>query len=204
MIAVVRRGLASEVIVAALACAVAGALALLVAVMGWRGSDLPAQLFRVELFRHDGFVLWDSQWFSGHPTLDYSVLSPVFGAVTGPLALCAGCGIASAFLFHRLVHGAFGASALVGSLWFATSMATNLVVGRVTFALGMTFMLGALLALQRRPEHDGTHLRVALPAREPGRRFVPRDRGRRVGLHARIATLDRVAGRGRRRLHRFS
>ena len=117
---------------AAAAVGVAGALALFAIVMGWRGSDLPAQLFRVELFRRDGFVLWNSQWFSGHPTLDYSVLSPVIGAVTGPLALGALCGIVSAFLFHRLVHHAFGASALVGSLWFATSMVTNLVVGRVT------------------------------------------------------------------------
>ena len=132
------------------ACAVAAALALFVAVMGWRGSDLPAQLFRVELFRRDGFVLWNSQWFAGHPTLDYSVLSPVLGALSGPIALGAACGIASAFLFHRLVFRAFGASALVGSIWFATSTVTNLLVGRMTFALGLTFALGALFALQRR------------------------------------------------------
>jgi hypothetical protein len=131
------------------ACAVAAVLALFVGVMGWRGSDLPAQLFRVELFRRDGFVLWNSQWFGGHPTLDYSVLSPVLGAVTGPIALGAACGVASAFLFHRLVYRAFGASALVGSIWFATSTVTNLLVGRVTFALGLTFALGALFALQR-------------------------------------------------------
>ena len=133
-----------------MACAVATALALLVAIMGWRGSDLPAQLFRVELFRRDGFVLWNSQWFAGHPTLDYSVLSPVLGALTGPIALGAACGVASAFLFHRLVYREFGTSALVGSIWFATSTVTNLVVGRVTFALGLTFALGALFALQRR------------------------------------------------------
>src|SRR4051812_28171833 len=129
---------------------IATALALLVIVMGWRGSDLPAQLFRVELFRRDGFVLWNSQWFAGHPTLDYSVLSPVLGALTGPIALGAASGIASAFLFHRLVFRAFGPAALVGSIWFATSTVTNLLVGRVTFALGLTFALGALFALQRR------------------------------------------------------
>ena len=150
MITAVRRRLATEAVVAGAVCAVAAVLALLVVVMGWRGSDLPAQLFRVELFRRDGFVLWDSQWFAGHPTLDYSVLSPAVGALTGPIALGAACGIASAFLFHRLVHRAFGASALMGSIWFATSTVTNLVVGRVTFALGLTFALGALVALQRR------------------------------------------------------
>jgi len=128
---------------------VAAGLALLAIVMGWRGSDLPAQLFRVELFRRDGFVLWNSQWFSGIPTLDYTVLSPVLGALTGPIALCAASGVVSAFLFHRLVYQAFGASARVGSVWFATSTVTNLIVGRVTFALGITFVLAALLALQR-------------------------------------------------------
>ena len=135
---------------AAAAVGVAGALALFAIAMGWRGSDLPAQLFRVELFRRDGFVLWNSQWFSGHPTLDYSVLSPVLGAVTGPIALGALSGVVSAFLFDRLVRYEFGVSARFGSVWFATSTVTNLVVGRVTFALGVMFALGALLALQRR------------------------------------------------------
>ena len=134
---------------ALVACAIAAGLALLAIAMGWRGSDLPAQLFRVELFRREGFVLWNNQWFSGIPTLDYTVLSPVLGALTGPIALCAASGVVSAFLFHRLVHQAFGASARVGSIWFATSTVTNLIVGRVTFALGITFALAAVLAIQR-------------------------------------------------------
>jgi hypothetical protein len=134
---------------AAGAGAIAAALAVLAVAMGWRGADLPAQLFHVEMFRRYGFVLWDSQWFSGVPSLDYSVLSPVFGALTGPIALCTLSGVASAFLFHRLVRQAFGAAAWVGSVWFATSTVTNLVVGRTTFALGVAFGLGALLALQR-------------------------------------------------------
>ena len=89
--------------------AVAAALALIAIAAGWRGSDLPAQLFRVELFRRDGFVLWDSQWFSGHSTLNYSVLSPVLGALTGALVLGALSGVVSALLFDRLVRHEFGA-----------------------------------------------------------------------------------------------
>ncbi len=133
-----------------MACGVAAGLASLAIMMGWRGSDLPAQLFRVELFRREGFVVWNSQWFSGIPTLDYTVLSPVLAALTGPIALCAASGVVSAFLFDRLVHHAFGASARVGSIWFATSTVTNLIVGRVTFALGITFALAALLTIQRK------------------------------------------------------
>ena len=134
----------------AIAGAVAGTLALIAIAAGWRGSDLPAQLFRVELFRRDGFVFWDSQWFSGHSTLNYSVLSPVLGAITGAVALGALSGVVSALLFDRLVRYEFGIAATVASLWFAVSTVTNLVVGRVTFALGVTFAIAALLALQRR------------------------------------------------------
>jgi hypothetical protein len=133
---------------AVVACGVAGALALFAVAMGWRGSDLPAQVFRVEMFHRSGFVMWDNQWFSGVSTLNYSVLSPALGAVTGPLGLCVASCVGSAFLFQRLTYRAFGTSAWVGSVWFATSTATNLVVGRVTFALGIMFLLGALLALQ--------------------------------------------------------
>ena len=127
---------------------VAGVLALIAVAAGWRGSDLPAQVFRVELLRRDGFVLWDSQWFAGHSTLNYSVLSPVLGALTGPVALGALCGVVSAMLFDRLLRDEFGSVAWVGSIWFAVATVTNLIVGRITFGLGVTFALGALLALR--------------------------------------------------------
>ena len=145
--ALVSRSRSDEWTDALRAAAVPAVLAVIVVVLGWRGADLPAQLFHVEMFRQDGFVLWNSQWFSGVPALDYSVLSPALGALTGPVALAAVSGTVSAFLFDRLVRFAFGTSAWVGSLWFALSMVTNLVVGRATFALGVTFALAALLAL---------------------------------------------------------
>jgi hypothetical protein len=132
------------------ASGVATTLAVVAIVGGWRGSDLPAQLFRVELFRRYGFVLWDNQWFGGHPTLGYSVIAPVFGAFTGPVVLGAVSGVASAVLFDRIVHKSFDRSARLGSAWFALSIVTNLVVGRVAFGLGVAFALAAVLLLQRR------------------------------------------------------
>src|SRR5689334_5164816 len=86
----------------ALALGVSATLALLAIAGGWRGQDLPAQVFRIELFRRHGFVLWDSQWFAGHPTLNYSVISPVVGAFIGPIALCAVSGVVAAFCFDRI------------------------------------------------------------------------------------------------------
>jgi hypothetical protein len=132
-----------------LAVLVAGSLSLVAVLSGWRGGDLAAQVFRVDLFRDHGFVLWDNLWFGGHATLDYSVLAPVFGAVVGPLALGVVASVVSAFWVDRLLRSHFGASAAAGVLFFATSTVTNLAVGRVTFFLGLMFGLGTLVALQR-------------------------------------------------------
>src|SRR5215216_6103564 len=108
-------------------------LAMLAVALQWRGSDFPAQLLRVDLFRQDGFVLWNGQWFGGHATVYYSVLLPPLGAWIGPVALAVVSGIAAAVCFERIVHHQFGTSARVGAVWFAAGTVTNLVVGRVTF-----------------------------------------------------------------------
>jgi len=132
------------------AFAVAGSLAIIAICLGWRGSDLPAQVFRSDLVRRDGFVIWNSQWFGGHAFLPYSVLSPLVGALTGPLALGAISGVAAAVLFERILRFEFGSIAWVGALWFAFGTVTNLIVGRVTFAMGVAIALLAVYSLQRR------------------------------------------------------
>src|SRR4051794_8498344 len=129
---------------------VAGVLTLLAITLGWRGSDLPAQIFRAELFRQDGFVLWNSQWFGGHALLGYSVIAPAISAPFGPLALGALSGVASAFMFERILRFSFGSVAWLGSLWFALGTVINLIVGRTTYAFGVALALGAIYALQRR------------------------------------------------------
>src|SRR5438874_8007818 len=106
---------------------VAGALALLAVCLGWRGSDLPAQVFRTELVRRDGFVMWNSQWFGGHAMLTYSVLAPAVATLTGPVALGALSGVVSAVLFERILRFAYGHTAWLGALWFALGTATNLI-----------------------------------------------------------------------------
>jgi hypothetical protein len=130
--------------------AVATTAAVLALALGWRGSDLPAQVFRAELFREDGFVLWNSQWFGGHAMLGYSVIAPAISAALGPLALGAVSGIASALLFERILRFSFGPVAWLGGLWFALGTVTNLIVGRTTYAFGVALGLGAIYALQHR------------------------------------------------------
>src|ERR1700693_6075937 len=129
---------------------VAGVLAVLAITLGWRGSDLPAQIFRADLFRQDGFVLWNSQWFGGHALLGYSVIAPAISAPIGPLALRAISGITSAFIFERVFRFAFGSVAWLGSLWFALGTVINLIVGRTTYAFGVALGLAAIWALQHR------------------------------------------------------
>lgn len=152
---------------AAIAVAVSTALALMALWFGWRGSDLPAQVYRVELFRRDGLVLWDSQWFAGYPTLGYSVLSPVLGALTSPLLLGALSGVVSAVLFDRIVQRAIAPASRIGSVWFAAGTVTNLVVGRVTFALGIGVALAAIFALQHRRVTLGVLCAIACPLASP-------------------------------------
>lgn len=127
----------------------AGVLAILAIVFGWRGSDLPAQIFRAQLIRQDGFVLWNSQWFGGHALLGYSVIAPAVSAPIGPIALGALSGVASAFMFERILRYSFGSVAWLGSLWFALATVINLIVGRTTYAFGVALGLGAIYALQR-------------------------------------------------------
>ena len=129
--------------------AVAAMLSTLVVMLGWRGSDLPAQLFRADLVRRYGFVVWNSQWYGGHPTVGYSVLSPVLGALIGPVVLGAISGLVSAILFDRIVHRAFGRRWRLASLWFAVATVTNLIVGRVPFGVGIMLALASVFLLQR-------------------------------------------------------
>src|SRR4051794_15960447 len=130
--------------------ALAGTCTLLAIALDFRGSDLPAQVFRSELVRRDGFVVWNSQWFGGHSMLSYSVLSPLAGALTGPLAVGAISGVAAAVLFERILRYAYGRTVWLAAIWFALGTVANLIVGRVTFALGVAFAMGAVYALQRR------------------------------------------------------
>jgi len=132
------------------AAAIAGALAALAIVCGWRGSDLPAQIFRSDLIRQDGFVVWNNQWFGGHALLGYSVLAPALGALTSPLAVGAVSGIVAAVAFERILRFSFGHASWLGATWFALGTVTNLIVGRTTFALGVALGLGAVYMLQRR------------------------------------------------------
>jgi hypothetical protein len=117
---------------------------------GLRGADWPAQLYRVELFQRAGFTVWNNNWYGGHPTLGYSILYPPLGAIAGIEALAiASCAVA-AWWFARLAGDWLEPrSARVAAWSFAAGTVTNVVVGRLTFALGLAVGMVAVAALAR-------------------------------------------------------
>jgi hypothetical protein len=118
-------------------------------ILGWRGGDLAAQMFRASMYRNLGFAVWDNFWFGGHPTLEYSIVMPVLASHVDPRYLAAIAGVVAAIVFALIARRAWPTTAWIATLWFATATATNFAVGRVTFALGLAFGLVAVAAMQR-------------------------------------------------------
>jgi hypothetical protein len=129
---------------------VSGALVGLGRYLGWRGVDLPAQLYRVQQFKAHGFSLWDSQWYGGHWTLDYSVLYPPLAALVGMGLLAVLSAVLATAAFDRLVVGGLGRRARAGSAVFAVSVIVSTSIGQLAFFTGEAFGLTCLWALVAR------------------------------------------------------
>ncbi len=130
--------------------AVALSAALATAMFAWNPQvgDLAAQVFRTELFQRGGLAIWNGSWYGGHYTLTYSVLFPPLAALLGPRLVGAIAVIASSYFFDRLVRDRWGDAARWATLWFAAGVVTLLADGQLTFALGVSFGLASLRALQ--------------------------------------------------------
>jgi hypothetical protein len=127
----------------------AAALVALGQLVGWRGVDTAAQVFRVDAFRHSGFVIWDFQWYGGHWTLDYSVLYPALASVTGVAVLAVASAAGAALAFQRLTRP-FGRAGAIGSYVFAAGTLVPASIGQLPFLSGEAFGLAAAWAVSRR------------------------------------------------------
>lgn len=101
--------------------------------MGPATPDLAAQVYRAGLFAAHGFAVWDNGWYDGHHVPGYSLVFPVVGSVLGVRATRAGAAVLSAALFQSLVRGRRADAAC---RWFAIGCVADLLVGRLTYALG--------------------------------------------------------------------
>jgi hypothetical protein len=118
------------------AVVLSAALASLMLLWDPRVGDLAAQVFHTELFQHGGLAIWNSSWYGGHYTLNYSLLFPPAAALLGPQVVGLLSVVASSYLFDRLVHDRWGTEARWATLWFAAGVVTLLADGQLTFALG--------------------------------------------------------------------
>jgi hypothetical protein len=109
------------------------------------GSDTPAEAYRVWLFHHFGFTIWNTQWYGGHTVLGYSVLFPPLAAFlgSGTVGLLA-CSFTARWT-TLLVRRETGRQHTVALLAFSAAVVENLVVGRMAFAVGLAFAVLALL-----------------------------------------------------------
>ena len=146
----------------------AAALAALWLLIAPPTPDLAAQVFRATLFRSEGFAVWDSSWYGGHNLPGYSLLFPPMAALIGPRLLGALAVTVSVVLFERLMGAHFPRrAARWATVWFAFVAVGDLMIGRLTFALGVSFGLACLLALDRKRPTLSALFAIACAAASP-------------------------------------
>jgi hypothetical protein len=137
--------------VATLAAPLVAAASVVVSIaLGWRGVDAPAQLYRVAAFRAHGLALWDSQWFGGHWTLNYSLLYPPVAATIGVATVTVLAAAAAALAFERLASAHLGRGATPAALVFAVSTVVSSAIGQWPFLAGEALGLAACWTASRR------------------------------------------------------
>ena len=136
------------------ACLVAPFLLLCACLLTWvlwypPSPDLAAQIFRVHLFSADGFSLWDNNWYGGHYLPSYSLIFPPVATLlgvrfTGVLAVTA-----STALFWQIVRQHRSLRVPLATTLFVLGATGDLFIGRVAFALGITFALASVFSVMR-------------------------------------------------------
>ncbi len=116
------------------------------------GSDTPAEAYRVWLFHHFGFTIWNTQWYGGpHRTRVQRYFSAA-GGLPGLWNGRSGRCTLTALLGNRLIRRETGRQHRLALLAFSAAVVENLVVGRMAFAVGLAFAVLALLQVSmRRP-----------------------------------------------------
>ncbi|MFR9673586.1 MFS transporter [Streptomyces sp. TR06-5] len=112
------------------------------------GGDLAAQDAWAEFVgRHPGSA-YNLAWYGGMHPVSYSILSPYLMAVVGVRPTLILSGVLSAGLLALLLTRSRAvARPMVPALWGAFAFACNAASGRVTYALGTLFALGAVAAV---------------------------------------------------------
>jgi hypothetical protein len=135
----------------------AAVLALIAVLTGAQGVDLAAATYRVEMFARSGLTLWDSGWYGGHWTFDYSVLFGPVGWVAGIPLMEIVCVAGAAWAFDRLAVARFGRAGRAAAIAFAVGTVVQVSIGQEPYLLGETLGLISLVVAR------GARWPLALP-----------------------------------------
>jgi hypothetical protein len=127
----------------------AGALLAAWLIVAPRTPDLAAAAYRLDLFKHLGLAVYDAHWYAGHDLPGYSLLFPPLAWVFGLRVVGALSVLASVACFEALAVAAYGRSARWAAALFALAAVGDVWIGRLAFALGVSFALAAVLARSR-------------------------------------------------------
>ena len=138
------RSLPLATFVCVLLAAAAGAAYLLFAP---EGADLPAAVFRSDLFSRSGFTSVDNAWYGSHNLPAYSVIAPPLGAWLGVRLSATIAIVAAAALFPLLLERTLPRrTTWPASILFAVSVSATLFTDRIAFNIGLPLGIAALLA----------------------------------------------------------
>jgi hypothetical protein len=132
-----------------------------------RTPDLAAAAYRLDLFKHVGLAVYDEHWYGGHDLPGYSVLFPPLAWLLGLRAVGAISVLVSVRCFESLTGAVYGSSARWASVAFALAAVGDVWIGRLAFALGLSFALASALAFSRRRTAFAGLLAVMCAAASP-------------------------------------
>lgn len=115
--------------------------------MAPRTPDLAAAAYRLNVFKHLGFAVYDEHWYGGHELPGYSVLFPPLAWLLGLRAVGGLSVLVSTLCFERLAVAGYGPSARWAAVPFALAAVGDVWIGRLAFALGLCLALASVLAL---------------------------------------------------------
>ncbi|WP_405657084.1 hypothetical protein [Streptomyces sp. RK9] len=121
--------------------------ALWAAFLATGGGDLAAQQAWARFASDHGSAAYSLFWYGGMHTANYSLISPYLMAAIGVKTVTVLSGVAGAWLVAVLIERAGVRRPLWPAVLASLAVWCNVASGRTTFALGLAFGLGAVLAL---------------------------------------------------------
>ncbi|KUF20022.1 hypothetical protein [Streptomyces silvensis] len=123
--------------------------ALWAAFLATGGGDLAAQEAWARFADDHGSAAYGLFWYGGMHTANYSLISPYLMAALGVKTVTVLSGVAGAWLVAVLIERSGVRRPLGPAVLASLAVWCNVASGRTTFALGLAFGLGAVLALLR-------------------------------------------------------